>query len=116
MRGTRGKQRRDLWVPQRSPTEAVDDDDTGDDGGGDSVRRGGNADRGIDVGRRVVVLWSSARHKFNVQNRGEKRQHTARSTSPPLAMKCEAINGSRGFTFRHTSLKRRRLRFESYAK
>jgi len=44
---------------------------------------------------------------------GEKRQPTARSTSPPSAMKCEAINGSHGFTLRHTSLKRRRLRFES---
>jgi len=72
VRGTRGKQRRDRWAPQRPPTEAVDDDDTGDDGGGDSVRRGGNADRRIDAGSRMVLLWSSARHKFKLQNRGGK--------------------------------------------
>ena len=116
VRGTRGKQRRDRWAPQRPPKEALDDEDTGDDGDGDIVRRGGNADRRIDAGRRVVLSWSSARHKVSLQNRGEKRQPTARSTSPPSAMKWEAINGPHGVTFRHTSLKRWRLRFESKAK
>ena len=28
----------------------MDDDDTGDDGGGESVRRGGDADRRLDAG------------------------------------------------------------------
>jgi len=112
VRGTRGKQRLDRWAPQRPPTEAVEGDNTDDDGGKDSVRWGGIADRRIDAGRLVVLLWSSPRHKFILQNRGEKRQPTARATSPPSALKCEAINGSHGFTSRHTSVKRRRLRFE----
>jgi len=43
----------------------------------------------------------------------EKRKPTARSISPPSAVKFKVTNGSHGFTFRHTSLARGKLRFES---
>ena len=44
---------------------------------------------------------------------GEKRKPTARSTSPPSAVKLKVTNGSHGFTFRHKAPARGKLRFES---
>jgi len=65
---------------------------------------GGSADRRIDAGGPVVIyeLVNSSQNQFTESR--EERQSTARSTFVPMAMKCQDIEGSHGFIFRHTSL------------